>query len=387
MVNKEQISIYIHVPYCLKKCKYCDFYSIGKKCVSEQEGNEYGFLLAREFELLNEIFPELFSRKLSSIYLGGGTPSILNPKAYNLLFKKIKSFWKDFKEVEITLEVNPETISIQKIKDYISIGINRISLGVQSFSNKNLKKLGRIHSSGKAIESINIIKNFKDFRSLNIDLMFGIPGQTLQSWAQNLDYVITLEPQHLSVYGLTIHPNTPFFNLAEKGKLKLPEEDEQAEMFLLTRNMLQNAGYEHYEISNYAKSGFRSCHNLNYWLGNEYIGLGAGAHSFINNEHYFNPDDLLYYRNKILENSLPQTKDVEISSEQILKEKIMLALRMLDGIDIPDFNKKHNCDIQKDYQIQVKTLKELEMINITGKKIHLTEKGILLADEVTALFF
>lgn len=385
--NNNHTALYIHVPFCLKKCLYCDFFSVEKKQISEREGYEYGFLLAREFKFLKKQFPNLFERPLNSIFIGGGTPSIFEPEIYSILFREIENVWGNYRDSEISIEVNPETITEKKISGFLNLGINRISLGVQSFTDELLQGIGRIHDSHKAIDGIKYISSIKDIKSFSFDLMFGLPKQTFKMWQKTLEEAISFNPHHISVYGLTIHPETPLYFKMQKGDLELPDEEAQIEMFLGTKYFLEQAGYTHYEISNYSRNGYSCKHNINYWVGGEYIGIGAGAHAYIDDQHYYNPDDIAFYRNRILDEKSAYIKDHELSNEQRLKEKIMLSLRMISGIDVNDFNQRNNCDLLNDFREPLESLSSLNLIDLTNERIILTNKGLLLADEVTTYFF
>lgn len=386
-VCEDCIAIYVHVPYCIKKCPYCDFYSVSRKNISIRDGHEYGFLLAREIKFLRKKFHDAFEKPLLSVYFGGGTPSIFEPVNYTMFFKEIENIWGDFRNAEITLEANPETLCDQKISEFLDLGFNRISLGVQSLSNKILQKLGRVHTAEKSLEIIQSLKSFKNLKSFNIDLMFAIPAQTPDEFKETLKEAIALSPPHVSIYEMTFHPHTQYYHSLKKGEIEEATEDVQIEMFKTARALMLKHGYEHYEISNYAKRGHRSLHNMNYWLGNEYLGLGAGAHSYIGGIHYFNPEDLNFYRNKILEEKLAIVKDHELTRQNLIKERLMLAIRMLDGINIRKFNEKNSCNLEDEFSDEIKNLSSLRLINLDEGKLKLTEKGILLADEVTSSFF
>jgi len=387
---QKPISIYLHIPFCLRKCPYCDFFSIPQDSKHRdiyKIKSEYGNLLSREINLLTKEFSLISQQPLLSIYLGGGTPSLLEPEDYCDFFKEIEKIWKDFRNAEITLEANPETLTEQKIDKFINLGINRISLGVQSLSDVLLGNLKRPHNTQKSLDVINLLKKSGEVKNFNLDLIFGIPDQTFLQWKDTLSTVLNLSPPHLSIYGLTIHPETPFYDMMVAGNLNLPSEETQAEMFLFAREFLTNAGYIHYEISNYALPGQESKHNKNYWLGGEYLGLGAGAHSFIRDTHFYNPEDLPLYRNKILKGELPFIKEETLTKEELLKERIMLALRTIKGINTDEFNKKYECDFMITFKKEINNLLTLRLIELKDRRIYLTKQGLLLADEVVAYFF
>ena len=276
------LSIYVHIPFCRSKCPYCDFNSVPVQGTASISPSDY-YIKALLKELhARSVSEGLSGHALESLYLGGGTPSLLSPEAVALLIEGVEVEFGALKETEVTIEVNPGTLNGEYFLEVAKIGVNRVSIGVQSFSDFDLKALGRAHTTEDAL---NVFYGAREagFANIGIDLIFGLPGQSLKGWMKNLEKATELAPEHLSIYGLTLHEGTPFARHALRGELKLSREEELAEMFLAARHHLTANGYEHYEISNYALPGLRSRHNQRYWQAGkaEWLGLGAGAHSYL----------------------------------------------------------------------------------------------------------
>ncbi len=269
-------SLYIHIPFCEVKCGYCDFFSVprGYEDFSLQE--QYVKELIREIELRSQEAPR---RDIDTLFFGGGTPSLLDPPLLEKIFQALKSYFSWNEKTEITLETNPKTVSLEKLKSFRSLGINRLSIGVQSFQDRFLKSMGRIHSGEEAKKTIREARE-AGFENISMDLIFALPGQTFQDWQQDLEEAIRLETPHLSAYHLTIESGTTFETLYRKGKLKLPSEEDGVHCLTWTRERLCQVDMGAYEISNFARPGFECRHNQNYWQYGEYLGFGAGAASF-----------------------------------------------------------------------------------------------------------
>lgn len=383
-----EISIYLHVPFCLSKCPYCDFYSaeVGRLGI---EGVEYFELVAREFELLCKESPDLRSRQIVTFYVGGGTPSLIEPVLYWQFLNRLGDVLQIPPSLEWTIEANPGTVAATRLVEWLVLGVNRLSIGVQSFSDETLTRLGRIHRSAETralldrLRGSAIAPNF----TWAIDLIFGSPGQTVAQWQADLDQAIAYRPHHISVYGMTVHDKTPFGDLQRAGRLDLPDEETQREMFLLARHRLIAAGYEHYEISNYAQPGFRSRHNERYWTGGDYLGLGVSAHSFVGGLRWANPPDVAHYRQCVESNRLPRQIEPPPQGRASFGEQVMLGLRRLEGIDLAAFRSRLGPDLTQTYAAEIARLVEAGLIELTGERLRLTEEGLLLADAVTAEFF
>lgn len=314
-------SLYIHIPFCLKKCIYCDFVSVP---YDSHLAGEYVSALERELLLRGPAEP-------STVYIGGGTPTVLSKEHLRRLFDAInKSFiLKD--DTEITIEANPGTIDRQKLKLLRSLGINRISIGVQSFNDNELLMLGRIHTASDAYEAVKLAKEF--FDNFSIDLIYAIPLQTLKNWEETLKRAIEISPPHISAYELTPEACTPLYDALSKGQLKMPDEDLTVDMQSLAVTVLEGAGLKRYEISNYARTGFECRHNLNYWQRGQYLGAGAGAHSFLNEKRIKNTASIRQYIEMLSEGHLPFEEEKEVAPDEAFKEKLFLGLRMSAGVE------------------------------------------------------
>jgi oxygen-independent coproporphyrinogen-3 oxidase len=382
--------IYIHIPFCLQKCSYCDFYSVKSTDATIQR---YLLDLKKEILLYQEE-SEWRELKFQTIYFGGGTPSILESGQIFEIIQLIKKNFQIESNAEITLEVNPETVNPEKLRDFYQIGINRLNLGIQSFDMTELRILNRIHSVSKAIESIESART-AGFTNLGLDFIFGIPGQRLADWRKNLNLAVSFRPEHLSIYGLTIEPRTLLAKKVASGELIPSPEELERQMFLETVHYLRENGYEHYEISNYARPGFRSQHNQIYWREEPYLGFGASAHSFNLPVRYWNVANLNGYHESLMQNQFPRKETEILTSEQQKIEWIFLGLRRREGLDFMAFNQRFNCDFFTEYRT---ALKQLGINNFTGQKIEseylvieneyikLTETGFLVYNEICAKF-
>jgi oxygen-independent coproporphyrinogen-3 oxidase len=274
-----------------------------------------------------------FSTTLKSIYIGGGTPSLLPSDCFRQLFNCLRNNFNSSSSAEITVEANPGTINESKINTMLSLGVNRLSIGIQSFNNDELKTLGRIHSSEDASRSIEIIKK-EGINNFSVDLMYGIPGQTMDSWHNSISTAVGLSPTHISAYELTPEENTPLYKLIQSHKIDMPDEELILEMYNHAIDYFASCGYEHYEISNFALPGFKCMHNLNYWDRGEYIGVGTGAHSFINGRRSNNTKDITRYIEDLNNGIIPEIESAKPTSAEALKEFIFLGLRKTEGINI-----------------------------------------------------
>jgi len=336
--------LYIHIPFCIKKCLYCDFFSVP---YNAKTAVNYTDALCKELSLKKDS-----AQSLKAIYIGGGTPSLLPDECFTKLFQCLRNNYHFSPDIEITVETNPGTISESKIQTLLDIGANRFSIGVQSFQDDELNFLGRIHNSGDATRTIEtLIKH--GIENFSIDLMYGIPGQTMDSWKASLRNAVELSPTHISTYELTLEENTPLYKLikspppplcqsgdnfkpADAECKSLPEEEIVLDMYNHTIDYLAGHGYEHYEISNFALPGFKCSHNLNYWNRGEYIGAGAGAHSFVNGVRTKNIADVNRYIDSLNSGIITETESFMITPAESLKEIIFLGLRKTEGINAKD---------------------------------------------------
>lgn len=376
MRNKE-MGIYIHIPFCKKKCYYCDFISYSNK---DDKIEEYIEAVKKEIEL------QKIKSEITTIYIGGGTPSYIDSKYIKEIIEEIykKNISKD---VEITIEINPGTVTIEKLKDYKNCGINRLSIGLQCAQDELLKQIGRIHNFEQFLDTFKMARKV-GFKNINVDLMLGLPNQRIKDLKESLDTVIELQPEHISVYSLIVEDGTPIANKIEKGELELPEEELERNMYWYVKNTLELNGYKHYEISNFAKQGYESRHNMNCWKQKEYIGIGTAAHSYRDVVRYSNTENIGEYIRNIKKENLERNRIIhEIQKEDdAQKEYMLLGLRQLDGIKISEFKSKFGGNPIYIFRNQLKTLTDEGLINVDDDNIRLTDRGIDLANLVWEKF-
>lgn len=371
-MEKAELGIYIHIPFCVKKCYYCDFISF-----TNQNENIETYIKA----VLKELDEyDLNKYNVTTIYIGGGTPSAISSIYIVNILEKIKEKLEnnntEWKDIEITIEVNPGTVIKEKLQDYKSVGVNRLSIGLQTTNDNLLKIIGRIHTYKEFLETYKQAEEV-GFKNINVDLMIGLPSQTIQDLKDSLNKVINLEPKHISTYSLILEENTVLEKLVESGKLILPDEDMERQMYWYVKNTLELNGYNHYEISNFAKEGFESKHNLNCWEQKQYIGLGLAASSYINNERYSNVSDMKKYLNgsgKIIEEKQ--------SIEDAEKEYMLLGLRKINGVNISKFKEKFACNPLFLFREELNKLVMDKLIAVDTNNIKLTNKGLDFANLV-----
>jgi oxygen-independent coproporphyrinogen-3 oxidase len=357
-------SIYIHIPFCLKKCRYCDFYSVPLQEVLVEK-------------YINSLLTEASLRGftgtvVSTVYIGGGTPSLLRPAQVKALMDGLRDYVQISEDCEITLEANPATLNSDKILAFMDCGINRLSLGVQSLNEGELTLLGRVHGPKEALLAIMQLQR-AGLKNLSVDLIYGIPGQSVKDWLYTLKAIIDLRPQHISTYELTLTEGTELYDLVSKGIVSMPEEDTIEDLYFSAIDTLIGAGYEHYEISNFALPGFQCLHNLNYWRRGQYIGLGASAHSFDGKVRREIVADVHKYINSLSRGTLPFKETIAIDENDALKESIFLGLRTSDGIDRVLLNTGEEV---------LQYLVQDGLVCINDQQIRLTDKGMLLSNEV-----
>lgn len=384
MENNKELGIYVHIPFCKQKCYYCDFISYSNKnCFI----NDYINVVCKEIE---QFFIELKNKleyKITTIYIGGGTPSYIDSKYIkNILYKiygEAEKYNINITNPEITIEINPGTIAESKLKDYKEAKINRISIGLQSTNNDLLKEIGRIHNYDEFLNAYNLARN-TGFDNINIDLMLGLPNQTISDLKDSLEKVISLSPEHISVYSLIVEENTPIYKMINEKILKLPDEELERNMYWYAKNQLELNGYTHYEISNFAKENKMSRHNMNCWNQIEYRGFGIAAHSYIDNIRFSNTENIEEYIKNI--NDGQAEKNIEIHEEQSIedaeKEYMLLSLRKIDGVSIQEFKNKFQENPIYCFRKELQKLTEEELILIDGDRIKLTNKGLDLANLV-----
>ncbi|MGD9580760.1 MAG: radical SAM family heme chaperone HemW [Vampirovibrionia bacterium] len=364
--------IYIHIPFCIRKCNYCNFCSFPHNSCSV---DDYLSILKKEIDYKLKHNPV---NEIQTVYLGGGTPSLLSLKQLEELLFFVDNY-KLAADCEVTIEVNPKTVDKGYISQLKNLGINRISLGVQSFSDKLLQILGRPHNVTDVYNIVEYIKS-SGINNLSIDLMYALPEQTITIWEDTLNKALDLEIQHISTYGLKIEPETPFAKLYYDGHESIPSDETAREMFLLTDEILTNSSFDHYEISNYAKKGMYSKHNLNYWHNNSYFGFGLSAHSFINGARCENSSVMSEYIANYKDH-----KNINIlKSPEMIEDEIFLALRTTSGIDIDKLNLKYTIDFKYKYGYILKKYSEYFVID--GSNIRLNLEGMLLSNIILAEF-
>ncbi|MFA6055112.1 MAG: radical SAM family heme chaperone HemW [Thermodesulfovibrionales bacterium] len=372
--------LYIHIPFCVKKCVYCDFFSVS---YDESTVKAYVDALCKELSLKKHP-----GGALKTVYFGGGTPTLLPAECFTTLFGYLRDNFAISPDAEITVEANPGTIDESKIETLLSLGVNRLSVGVQSFKDKELATLGRIHSSDEALKSIVSIKK-AGLKNFSIDLMYGIPGQTTESWRKSLTKAVELSPTHISAYELTIEESTPLSLLITSGIISMLNEELILDMYNNAIDYLAGHGYEHYEISNFALPGFKCSHNLNYWNRGEYIDAGAGAHAFVNGVRTKNIADVNKYIDSLNIGIIPETESFMVTPVESLKEIIFLGLRKTEGINAKDNPSSTIYDRE--------ALKKLvdasgEMIcegylELNEDYLRLTKKGIVISNTIIVKLF
>ncbi|MBC7327525.1 radical SAM family heme chaperone HemW [bacterium] len=357
----ERIAVYIHIPFCLSKCAYCDFYSVK---FEESKVRSFYKALIREIENLSK------KLKAKTLYLGGGTPTVLPTPLLKDIIIKAKENFQLPKGAELCVEANPETLDEEKLETLVEIGVNRLSIGVQSFNDELLRFLGRVHTADRARMTLRMLKKH-GFNDFNIDLIFAIPGQSLNDWRDTLKEALDYQPTHISCYSLTIEPGTMLWKDLAKGKFSLMDEETEAQMFEEAHHILTTAGYIHYEISNYALPGYECGHNLCYWRGEPYLGIGPAAVSYIPPVRYQNPRLTNYIRNKT-----PKILET-VDEKEKLKERIWLGLRFKEGISIEGL----------DLSPTLEEFIEAGLVEKEGDRIRLTLKGMLVFNTIAYEFW
>lgn len=330
---EQVLGLYIHIPFCRSKCEYCDFYSLSGR---EARMDDYQRALLTH---VAEAAPQAASYTVDTVYFGGGTPSFYGEKRLTALLKHIRKYYTVDKQAEITLEANPDSVDLKMLKRLRKAGFNRISLGVQSADDGQLASLGRPHTFAQARQAVAWARQAK-FENLNLDLIYGLPGQSEENWHATVERALELEPEHISAYGLKVEEGTPLYRRVERGEV-LPDDDTQADCYLWTVERMERAGYEQYEISNFAKPGFSSRHNCKYWLTQPYMGFGPGAHSDFGSRRYSFIRDLEGYIKGILEGGAIVDEDDQIPQKERSGEYLMLRLRTAHGIEEWEYRREY----------------------------------------------
>ncbi|MEA4812950.1 MAG: radical SAM family heme chaperone HemW [Anaerolineaceae bacterium] len=385
-------SIYLHIPFCKRRCFYCDFITYAGK---EYLTDRYIQAMLLELEITAERLEDKY-KQIDTVYFGGGTPSLLKADDVKKLLEQVAKCFYLSPEAEISLEANPGTISKETFKSYLNAGVNRLSLGVQSFSDMELQSLGRIHSKKECVEAIETAKN-SGFTNLSLDLMFGVPSQTPDGWQQNLETALSLEPTHLSLYSLILEEGTPLFDAVQKGLVNIADDEETADMFENARYMLHAAGWQHYEISNWAlHREYQSKHNKTYWLNGDWLGIGAAAHSHIGSCRFSNLESPEAYIHA-LAYPAQHNPSATLSPAQVwvkendqlteMRETMMLGFRLVEeGINLKLFRERYAEDAEKRFAKEIAYLKRrglIEKINGgLGPRLRLREEAVAVANQV-----
>ena len=371
-----QAGLYIHVPFCLSKCAYCSFYSI--KSINLIP--DYLGAIRKEIKFYSKDF-----HSFDTIYLGGGTPSLLSPEQLASIFSAIHKTYKIAADAEISLEANPGDISPEYLKALRSMGINRLNIGIQSFDDKLLQFLGRRHSANEAIVAIETARQ-AGFNNLGIDLIYGVQGRGIKSWKNTLLKAVSFFPEHISCYQLSIDTKTPLYKKYEQSGFSLPNENAQVEFFMTTAEILENAGYIHYEVSNFARTDYlKSRHNLKYWRHLPYLGLGPGAHSFLDQKRWWNKSSVRNYLEEIARDKMPVENSEDLTADQLQLEALFLGLRTKEGIDLRLYKQKYGIDILAEKKTIIEKLLENKLVKLESGFLIPTCAGLAVADSLALI--
>lgn len=389
MMNKRELELYIHIPFCVRKCAYCDFLSFA---APERVYREYMDKLIEEICGQSKCFENSL---VTTIFLGGGTPSILSPELIEELFAMVYQCFDVAEDAEITIEANPGTLTMEKLEVYRESRVNRLSLGLQSADDQELRFLGRIHSFDDFLKSYQRARQ-AGFSNISVDLMSALPGQDVHSWKNTLRKVTMLKPEHISAYSLMIEEGTPFYDWYGEGASKegsfielpsLPDEDTDREIYHMTKTFLASLGYERYEISNYARPGYACRHNVGYWTGAEYLGLGLGASSYIGGYRYRNVANMREYLSLDLKEAGAAARDItELTLTDKMEEFMFLGLRMMEGVSGNEFSGRFGRNMWKLYGPVLDRLTAQGLIEVIAPRVMLTERGIDVSNRVLCQF-
>ncbi len=371
-----ELELYIHIPFCVQKCKYCDFLSAP---ATTQVQNAYMEALLAEIKAV-----DVRDCVVVSVFIGGGTPTAVAPEWIGQVMETIFAKFQVAEDAEITMEMNPGTVTRESLAVYRKAGINRLSIGCQSARDGELKKIGRIHDYEQFLQTYRMVRE-AGFENVNVDLMSALPGQTLADWKVSLECItgLTPSPEHISAYSLIVEEGTPFYEMYEKGELELPDEETERAMYQVTGEMLATLGYQQYEISNYAKPGYACRHNCGYWTRKDYIGLGIGAASLLDNLRFRNTNSLQAY----IANPTDCREDLQtLTLQEQMEETMFLGLRMTDGVDTVTFRDKFGLPMEEIYGSQITESITEGLLEYRGSCLALTPRGIDVSNYVMAKF-
>lgn len=374
--------VYLHIPFCRSRCSYCDFATDVFRDNDTVE--RYVNAITKEIEM-SEPPASAGGVTLDTIYFGGGTPSLLSPAQLEKILNTIHKNFSVLPNIEITMEMNPATVTLETLKEYRSLGVNRASFGAQTFDDTELKRLGRGHTAADVRETIALLRN-AGFENVSFDLIAGLPRQTLQDWERNLDESLKLKPEHLSLYLLEIHESTPLAEQIRSGRQPLPDEDLAGEMYELLIDKTSEKGYAQYEISNFSLPAFESKHNSKYWRCEPVYAFGVSAHSFDGETRRANERDTNKYVSLIENGKSPVVEETILSHEQLSSEFAFLNLRLAKGLDLNEYKQRFGADLNEEFSEDLNRLGEAGLIEFTEDRLKLTRKGFLFSNEVFAVF-
>lgn len=380
MVNpfETYAGVYFHIPYCKKACHYCNFHF----STSLQSKNGMVEALLKEIDITRG----KNRRIITSVYFGGGTPSVLLRKELRAIMDEVRKVFTFVPDAEFSFEVNPDDMNEMTVPFWKQQGFNRLSIGIQSFRDEDLEWMNRSHTAAQALEGIGLVRK-AGFTNFSIDLIYGIPGLTDEAWIKNIEQALALEVPHVSAYALTVEPKTALSTMIEQGKKEPVDPEQQARQFLILMDMLENAGYEHYEISNFARPGFRSKHNSSYWQGIPYFGFGPGAHSYDGYTRYWNISNNARFIDSLLSNNIIPFDKEDLTEKQQLNEYIMTSLRTMEGISLDFISEKWGVDIANQIKTASYKYGSRGMVRFENQQIVLTREGKLFADGIASDLF
>lgn len=376
-MSPEHVSIYVHIPFCAKRCAYCDFNTYAWRGAIVRDTLEAIRLSIESTEEPNIVVP--------TIFFGGGTPSFPDPELVVRILDAVRARFRVLPDAEISVEVNPGTVDRAHYLLLKQAGFNRLSMGVQAFDDGLLKALGRIHTAAEALRSYETARQ-AGFENVSIDLMFALPDQTLRQWQKTLRVAISLQPEHISCYALTVEPGTPFFKMYQQGRLNLPDEETDLRMYQYTIRALTRAGYEHYEISNFAKPGYRCRHNMVYWRNEEYLGFGPGAVSYRRGVRWKTISNPRRYVQAVRSSASLVEEEERLDADASLGETLMLMLRLRDGVDVRMVEERYGVNLIQRYARQVDKLRRLRLLEVTPDYWRITAKGLPVTNSICAEF-
>ena len=372
----DDLSLYIHIPFCVRKCLYCDFPSYGGM---ENYYDDYVKRICSEIEKAGEVCSKY---KINTVFIGGGTPTVLKSGSLEKIMKTVFDNYNVVKDAEITCEANPGTLDMAKLRDMRAMGINRLSMGLQARQNDILKLLGRIHTA-EDFEREFLFARRAGFENISCDIMFSLPRQTVEDWRETVSWVVSLNPEHISAYSLIIEEGTPFKDMYDNGKITVPDDETDRKMYHMAVDMLEEKGYKRYEISNFAKAGFESRHNSVYWRTGEYMGFGLGAHSYFNGRRFHNTYNLEEY----IRSGQFKKYDVELLSEKDkMAEFMFMGLRMSEGVSVSEFKRRFGMNIDEIYGKELKEIISEGLAFERDNRVILTDYGFDVSNYVFEKF-